>query len=184
MKHNHTNKPPFPPWGSVESWQEANLSLDFLIKHHPKSLDKAKVIADNISLLYQRLSSPMSSLCGVTCNSCTSPCCPGARPYFDFKDLIFFHLSHTRPPEAQTIKEQADRCRYISIRGCTLPRLQRPWICTWYICSRQQPLLSSNREFAKIPYIIAEIKDLRGRLEDEFILTVSPCSPKHLAKKT
>jgi hypothetical protein len=37
-----------------------------------------------------------------------------------------------------------DRCRYLGPRGCRLSRLDRPWVCTWYLCPTQRERLRNE----------------------------------------
>jgi hypothetical protein len=42
----------------------------------------------------------------------------------------------------QTVNRDLDYLiRYWKPKGCVLPRMSRPWICTWYLCPTQKAIL-------------------------------------------
>jgi hypothetical protein len=118
----------------------------------------------------------LDDLCLETCPRCPSPCCLHASPWFDFRDLIFLNLNTLAIPVSQSIETLNETCRYVSPRGCTLDRISRPWICTWYLCSVQTANLKSRRSHQREDLMLAinEIKVLRKEMEDAFIRVVAP----------
>jgi hypothetical protein len=116
----------------------------------------------------------LDDLCLETCPRCPDPCCLKASPWFDFRDLIFLHLHALAIPPGQTIKTMASTCRYSSKNGCTLDRISRPWICTWYLCPVQAANINVRRSHQKKGLLTAinEIKDTRKEMEDEFIKVI------------
>jgi hypothetical protein len=166
---------PYPPWGTKELWSEANSTLHYIIENHHKELQKARDIAERLHVEYQLLFPAMENLSATTCPQCKNPCCLHAKPYFDFRDLIYLHLRSEQVPEMQTIADTTDQCRYITHAGCRLNRLQRPWICTWYICPSQLSLITTKSRPAvlRIPFLISKTKKMRHKLEKVFIPAVS-----------
>jgi len=67
-------------------------------------------------------------------------------------------------------------CRYLTDTGCSLPRVARPWICTWYLCPVQAELLRTRlpRQERRIAEAWQEIKASRKRMERAFIEAVRP----------
>ncbi|MGD8369513.1 MAG: hypothetical protein PVG78_17885 [Desulfobacterales bacterium] len=86
----------------------------------------------------------MEDLAAAACIRCPAPCCLAARIWFDAKDLLLLHLSDRPLPPGQTIATMTDRCRYLGPRGCRLSRLDRPWVCTWYLCPTQRERLRNE----------------------------------------
>jgi hypothetical protein len=166
---------PYSPWGTKELWSEANSTLHYIIENHYKELQKARDIAERIQAEYQLLFPAIEKLSATTCPKCKNPCCLHAKPYFDFRDLIYLHLSNEQVPEMQTIASSADQCRYITPAGCRLNRLQRPWICTWYICPNQLALIATEPDTtaSQIPLMISKTQKLRYELEKVFLHSVS-----------
>ncbi len=164
-----------PPWGSVSAWQEANISIDLHIKHYYPRLGPARQIARQACIRLESIFTPLDEICMLTCPRCPDPCCLSASPWYDWRDLVFLHLNRLSIPKTQTISGSTETCCNISHRGCTLPRIVRPWICTWYLCPAQTANLNARntRQRKILSRRLGEIKALRNNLEDEFIRVIS-----------
>ena len=160
-----------PPWGSVPAWEEANFSIDFHIKRHYHRLGPVLQIARETCIRLESIFPSLDDIGRLTCSRCPDACCLSASPWYDWRDLIFLHLNRLSIPPTQTISRFAETCCYISHKGCTLRRVTRPWICTWYLCPAQTANLNARniaqRRF--LSRVLAKIKALRIYLEDEFI---------------
>lgn len=161
----------FPPWGRPDQWREANAALNDLLAIHGRKLNSATETARAVGDGLKRLFPLLDALCDETCAHCPDPCCLSARIWVDFKDLLFLHLAGQPVPIAQLIADTRSRCTCISPRGCTLPRLSRPWVCTWYLCPTQTARLRRRPacDQALFHQTVASIKSLRNRMETEFI---------------
>jgi len=163
--------PALPPWGSSANWFEANRSLDHLIRLNRAELKRARMLARGIQVYLGSIFSFLDDLCAVTCLFCPDPCCLVAKVWIDFKDLLFLHLSGQQIPQSQPLQDLKNTCQYASPRGCTLKRIVRPWICTWYLCPvqvanfRQQPL-DVQETFNQT---VKAVKTTRKEMEAEFI---------------
>jgi hypothetical protein len=164
-----------PPWGSVPAWHQANRSIDFHLKHHYPRLTPAMQIARETRRGLESIFSSLDDLCMMTCPRCPDVCCLSARPWYDLRDLIFLHFNRLSIPRTQTISGFKETCSYISHKGCTLPRITRPWICTWYLCPAQTANLKerSVNQWQALSRRLGEIKAGRKKLEAEFIQVVS-----------
>jgi hypothetical protein len=65
-------------------------------------------------------------------------------------------------------KRDTEPCRYLPSKGCSLPRWQRPYRCTWYFC---QTLLEempgeSAGEYRKFITALRRLQSCRQRLID------------------
>ena len=164
-----------PPWNSIAAWQEANRSLNFLIQRNLSELDRAMSLAHKVQTRLASIFSILDDLCKATCPWCPDPCCLAARVWIDFKDLLFLHLAgHPIPPE-QLLSNFKESCRYWSPRGCTLPRISRPWVCTWHLCRTQKVNLRRKAPSVqeKFRHAVQRITAGRKALETEFIRIVS-----------
>lgn len=160
------------PWHSETLWQEANASFRHTLQRHRDRLDQPCRIAMTIKEQLAPLFPLMDWLCAATCPECHDVCCRHATVWFDFKDLLFLHLAGIPIPEAQLIGHRKDRCRYSSPEGCRLERLQRPFICTWYLCPAQtQCLRQAPHQMADATAYLNRIKELRAELEAAYIQT-------------
>ena len=164
-----------PPWGSKVKWQIVNRDLDYLIYRHYDALKDAVMLARDLQVRMVSIFSLLDDLCRVTCPWCPDPCCLAARAWIDFKDLLFLHLAgHPVPPE-QLLSNFKESCRYWSPRGCMLPRISRPWVCTWHLCPTQKVNLRRKAPSVqeKMRHAVQRITAGRKVMETEFIRIVS-----------
>ena len=164
-----------PPWGSKVKWQIVNRDLDYLIYRHYDVLKDAVMLARDLQVRMVSIFSLLDDLCRVTCPWCPEPCCLAARAWIDFKDLLFLHLAgHPVPPE-QLLSDFKESCRYWSPRGCMLPRISRPWVCTWHLCPTQKVNLRRKAPSVqeKMRHAVQRITAGRKAMETEFIRIVS-----------
>jgi len=159
----------------MTDWQEANRSLNYLIRLHRHKLSRTVSLAREVQVRLESIFSLLDDLCTVTCPWCPDPCCLLARVWVDFKDLLFLHLVGQQIPPSQLLTDLNSVCRYVGPRGCLLPRLARPWTCTWYLCSSQMTRLlqKSIPVQGKFNQAVQAIKTGRKEMEDEFIRVVS-----------
>jgi hypothetical protein len=161
---------PAVPWNTSQLWREANASLEILLNRNRVALGGARNHSKRLRYLLEQIFPIMEDLCRKTCPTCTDICCRRAWVWVDFKDLLFFHLAGIVPPEAQLLGRQGDRCRYAGPRGCRLDRIQRPFVCIWYVCPEQARLLNARpTEKSALSDIFEQIKKYRRRMEADFI---------------
>lgn len=164
-----------PPWGSVAAWQEANHSLEFLIQRHLSELDRAVFLAHKVETRLASMFSILDDLCNATCPWCPDPCCLTAKVWIDFKDLLYLHLGGHQIPPQQLLADMKTVCRFWSPKGCILPRMTRPWVCTWYLCPTQRANLRRKARHIqdKFSRWVRAVKIHRTKMETEFIRVVS-----------
>lgn len=160
-----------PPWGTKPQWQEANRSIADICRRYAGQLNATVALAAALRGRLASVFSLLDALCLETCPRCPDPCCLHARPWFDFRDLLLLHLNNLAIPISQTIENSNSTCRYYGPCGCTLDRLYRPWICTWYLCPTQTSNLNRRRYLQHHDFSLAvsKIKGLRQNMEDMFI---------------
>jgi len=166
---------PLLPRGSPAQWKQAHQSLSFHLRRHPNAWIKSLAVAGILETRLQALFPILDDLCLNTCPWCPEPCCLTAKVWFDFKDLLFLHLARKPIPLNPPLSALENTCRYLSPKGCTLPRSSRPWICTWYLCPVQTAILRKrdSLQYDAFNQIVQEIKVLREALEEEFIRVVT-----------
>ncbi|MFC1516163.1 hypothetical protein ACFL7E_05325 [Thermodesulfobacteriota bacterium] len=156
-------------------WNEAVLTMDHLLHLHRSELSRAINAARDVLEQLASIFSLMEDLCSATCPRCPDPCCLKAKVWFDFKDLLFLHLTDQRLPPDPLMKSLTDTCRCSSPTGCTLPRIIRPWICTWYLCPPQVANLREKPDSMQSAFsrAVQSVKTGRKEMEAEFIRIVS-----------
>ncbi len=85
------------------------------------------------------------------------------------------HLNQLSIPPSQPKTHLKNPCCYLGSRGCRLPRINRPWICTWYICPTQTAILKKGHpaERESLEQAFSRIKSERNVLEKEYIRMIS-----------
>ena len=148
--------------------------IDALIQRHSDKLSSVVTMASLARVRLESIFNILDGLCIETCPHCPDPCCLHASPWFDFRDLIFLHLNARAIPVSQPIEVLNATCRYFSPRGCTLARICRPWICTWYLCSVQTANLNNRRSNQKksLTFAVNEIKAFRNEIENTFVRVI------------
>jgi hypothetical protein len=164
--------PRLPPWSRPATWRAVTAALDHhLGLPHFRRQNMIRQKAGAISHLMARLDRPMDALSRVTCPECGDPCCRRATLWYDFVDLLVMGSTCQPWPPGQPMAAVGAQCRYLGPNGCRLPRIRRPWICTWYLCPRQTAHLEAvwpaQRE--TINRLITGVKQLRRGLQGAFI---------------
>lgn len=170
------NRFAIPPWKQPEEWSQVVVSIEQTVANQNAKLDRAREIAGQIEKLYKKINDGFDAVCGVTCVSCMDVCCKKATVWYDFKDLLFIYLMQGKLPESQISKQPDLSCTNLTSSGCAIRRIERPFICTWYICPPQSAVLKEEA-FAEVSKIIQASKDdmkiLRNHLEESFLKAVS-----------
>ena len=173
--HIHVSPDLAPPWRTSETWQEAN---QFIVKHLKLYRSRLKYLEKfilDIKGRMKRISLMLDEMCNNTCPWCPSPCCLSAMVWFDFPDLLTLHLSGQDIPTSQPKPNLKEVCCYLGPRGCSLPRICRPWICTWYLCDTQLAHLRKKDNEIKTEFEqnMQAVKARRKAMEKEFIRIVT-----------
>ena len=160
-----------PPWATKAEWKEANQTLAYLIRIHRPNLDRAAFHAETIRSGLQTIFPVLDELCAGTCRFCPEPCCVSAVVWVDFYDLLFMRLTGTDVPPTQLISHPDQTCRYLGPKGCSLPRMARPWACTWYLCPPQTARLRKKhpKDRKIFENAIRIVKAGRKQAESEFV---------------
>ncbi len=160
-----------PPWAAPDQWAEANAALLRLCDGLAARGSPARSLAAELAGALIALGPAMERLCAATCPRCIEPCCLRARVWLDFADLLFMHLSGQALPVAQLRAAPEEACRYLGAKGCGLPRLSRPWVCTWYLCPEQKQRMAawSEGEKKEVEQGLEKIKRLRKEMEGEAV---------------
>ncbi len=159
-----------PPWSGPEAWAGVNQELACLIRGNRPDLDRAVQAAEAVRQGMGHLIPVWESLCAATQQQCQDNCCTAQRVWFDFRDLLLFHLLGLAIPPGQTRADLSEPCRYLSSRGCSLPRLTRPWRCSWYLCQPQVELLAAQppKEQRRFSRLLRSVLENREEMDSSF----------------
>ena len=161
---------------SADAWRVSNCALSRLLAAHRRHLAPAVASARRIRRALAPLIAAMASLNRQTCRFCPEPCCIANTVWFDFRDLLCFHLLEYRLPAQQAATEPGEACPFLGGRGCRLPWHRRPWMCVKYICPTQ--LAGLNRagrpDPAALDGRIAAIENQRVQVETDVLVGIKP----------
>lgn len=155
------------PWQAPVAFQETFFFLRTMDAVRPGAFDGTRQLASQISRLLTGMDRGMDQICGRTCPECRDNCCARATIWYDFRDLLFLYFSGQPLPDRQIEKQSKGPsrvCMHLTPEGCALPRLQRPFVCTWYLCPRQKAVPGSY----PVQDIVDRIKSLRREMESLF----------------
>lgn len=162
------------PFNTPESWEEANAALTHVLGRNGDALGRVRRLARELRVQLTSLFPLMESLCARTCPVCPDPCCRRACVWIDFRDLLFLHLAEVSVPHGQLLGARGERCRFGGPDGCRLARIQRPFICIWYLCPAQTGCLRAEpKKMARATTVLQRIKGLRQEMEAAFIRAVA-----------
>lgn len=169
------NVPSNIPWHMDEEWNQVFLSLKVIENRGKGRLTDLYSMAKKIQKKNEIMSEPMEKLCSCTCINCEDICCLRATIWFDFKDLLYIYFAIGKFPESQikkiTLENKIRACNCLTKNGCVLPRIERPFVCTWYLCPDQKEYLRHFYPQLIIDFeqTLLDIKELRNKIEEEFI---------------
>ncbi|MFH1138730.1 MAG: hypothetical protein V1816_21850 [Pseudomonadota bacterium] len=161
-------------WAEHDDWLEVNETFGYLFRRHGERLGgvraHARAALENLESWFELF----NRYCRETCPSCRAACCREARVAYDFRDLLLIHALGLEPPPHQLRRHEEEHCRYLGPGGCGLPRVIRPFVCTWYLC---QPLLDlyrreSPRFQREQSARMTTAQQNRNLMEEEFIRVV------------
>jgi hypothetical protein len=69
----------------------------------------------------------------IVCPQCEDVCCIDKHGRYDEDDILFLSALGVEVVDSNGLKE-TDPCRYLTEKGCSLPRWRRPFRCTYFFC--------------------------------------------------
>ena len=159
------------PWASRQSWRAAHQAVAYHLRLYPTELKPLNDRAQALESCLKAVFSILDELCAASCPWCPDPCCLKASVWFDFKDLLFMHFNQLSIPPCQPKADLKNPCCYHGPAGCRLLRINRPWICTWYLCPTQTAILRKDHpaERESLMQALSQIKSERDLLEKEYM---------------
>ena len=135
---------PLIPWNTPGSWALVNGQLRTALADAAPRLSSIRTEADRLLAEMVTVAEHQQRLAAATCPWCPLLCCQVATVWFDRCDLVLSRLMGLPAPPGQPRPDPNHPCGYLGPRGCRLPRLHRPWICTRYLCATQRLRLRGN----------------------------------------
>lgn len=135
---------PVPLSGDARTWRDSNCALARLLAMHRRVLKAPIATAEAIGRGIDELTPLMLALCRRTCRFCPEPCCITNTVWFDFQDLLFFHLTGGPIPARQAASGLKEACPLLGHHGCRQPPRIRPWMCIQYLCPAQRAIIEKQ----------------------------------------
>jgi hypothetical protein len=101
-------------------------------------------LARQIREAVQWLDPIMTKYCDVTCPGCDDPCCRANAIFYNRTDMLSLLASGISPPPGQTRTRPLQPCRYLTSNGCCLQRMERPYVCVWFLCEAQMKMFKDE----------------------------------------
>ncbi|MDA8170172.1 MAG: hypothetical protein M0Z59_10830 [Nitrospiraceae bacterium] len=122
-------------------------------------MPSSRELALQMKEAFERLSPYIERHTGEVCPFCVKVCCANKHGTPEAQDFFFFGSLGIEAVPAQGPADAV--CSLLSAAGCTLPRWQRPFRCTWYFCG---PLLEAMRNGSGREYraFVSELERLVG----------------------
>jgi len=127
---------------NAKQWRELSRKLKDNFAPHDR--EQMQTLAQGVREALLWCDETMDRYCNNTCHGCQDFCCQADGIYFDLPDLIYILTLDNDLPTSQTRAIRGAPCRYLGEEGCILPRMCRPFICTWYLCEPQMALLEAE----------------------------------------
>lgn len=92
-------------------------------------------LALELKAAYEDVSPIIEAFTSRVCPGCRRVCCIDRHGTHEDADLAFLEAAGEGPPEDPPKGDDTEPCRHLDPGGCTIPRWQRPYRCTWYFCA-------------------------------------------------
>ncbi len=158
------------PWQTEEEWSQVEVFFRGSMRAVVDSrglTTAAQIIASRIA----DVDAELDRLCRLHCPSCDDICCVRATVWYDFRDLLFLYCLQEKLPSAQILSKTGKGCNHLGAQGCALPRVERPFVCTWYLCPAQRATIRWNggeRVSVDLISLLKKIQRQRRDLENRF----------------
>lgn len=154
-------------------WNRSKDIVTRLARQQPETFSRIRAVTLEITSIVEKLSPIAQKVCWETCVSCKDVCCKRATIWYDIKDLLYLYCSGNSVPKRQIQKKDINGelvCPNFTVKGCALPRTQRPFVCSWYFCTSQKEYLEKNNpdQLLLIKQYLTDFKSLRNQILSEF----------------
>ena len=150
-------------------WKTIRFLQDFFSAH----LDRLDTVLEKAGLMkrcFDDFDPFIQHYTSEVCPYCGTVCCANKFGFPEFADIVsFLSLGLPVPSYDLNVDEEAI-CQFIGEKGCVLPRIQRPYRCTWYFCD---PLMiqidiGPAKHYRKFIQDVQDLSQARGDLMREF----------------
>ncbi len=135
-------------------WRQIDELVEFF-SSNSQELSMVKSSVPALVAAFDKLDPLIQSYTAKVCPYCGTVCCANKFGFPEFADVVVFLSLGLDIPDYNLDVDEEAICQFIGEKGCVLPRIQRPYRCTWYFCD---PLL--------VQLEIGPAKDYRSFISD------------------
>lgn len=121
-------------WRDTEAWDAAVCALTDYFSETSAACENARRAAQRVRMLIAAVDPFIQEQTAAICPACSSVCCIDRHGSFDLHDLIYSFCLELPLPDYERHRNETDPCQFLQPDGCRLPRHERPFRCTWYVC--------------------------------------------------
>jgi hypothetical protein len=130
--------------------------------------DRFRLVAFEMKRAFEAVSPFIEGHTAAVCPSCEKVCCIDRHGSYEPEDHVFLMALGEEPPGRAPKKNDTEPCRYLTPRGCLLPRWKRPYRCTWYFCPGLLEAMprGNPRGYRRFLAALGGLMALRQRLQE------------------
>ncbi len=150
-------------------WKTIGFLQDFFSVHRHR-LDLVFEKAQAMKQCYDDFDPFIQHYTSKVCPYCGTVCCANKFGFPEFADIVSFLSLDLSIPEYDLDVDEEAICQFIGEKGCILPRIQRPYRCTWYFCDplMLQIDIGPAKQYRKFIQDVQDLSRTRGDLMRAF----------------
>ncbi len=147
--------------------------ISFFKKINVSDYPEIKNYAEKYKIYMLRLDPVIEYFTSKVCPYCGTVCCRQKFALPNKEDMITFWALDIDIPNYDFKKDINSSCQFLSHTGCNLPRLYRPFRCTWYFCDALWLQIEINLSNFNIETGLKQLRSARDKLVSNFIKLIS-----------
>ncbi len=158
----------------LNSYQDNfNKLVSFFKRLKVSNYPEVKKFAQNYKLQMLSLDPIIESFTSKVCPYCGTVCCRQKFALPNREDIILFWALGFKLPRYDLKRDINSSCQFLSYTGCNLPRLCRPFRCTWYFCEALWLQIEINSPSYNIEKGLKRLRNARDNLIEYIIKTIA-----------
>jgi hypothetical protein len=121
-------------WRDTDEWDAALRIVTDIFSVDSVAINEARRSAERVRELMKAVDPFIQKQTAIACPHCVSVCCIDRHGSYDLHDLVYAFCLDLPIPRYESHRKETDPCQFLASTGCRLPRHERPFRCTWYVC--------------------------------------------------
>jgi len=156
----------------LDSYQDKFNKLVSFLKRFQLS-NCTKELAQKYKKQMLALDPIIESFTSKVCPYCGTVCCRQKFALPNREDIISFWALEVDIPKYDLRRDINSSCQFLSYTGCLIPRLLRPFRCTWYFCDALWLQIEINPPAYNIEKALRQLRRTRDKLIDSVIRSIA-----------